>query len=84
MAGATRKYGIAFFDFGDPLNSRINAQLEVDRFVLIDEQLFGLYSIFGDGVISGWTHQARERLGRGRIPRCCDYQVSRLRDGLSG
>jgi hypothetical protein len=63
MAGATRKYGIAFFDFGDPLNSRINAQLEVDRFVLIDEQLFGLYSIFGDGVISGWTIKPGSGLG---------------------
>jgi hypothetical protein len=55
MAGASPKYGIAFFDFGDQLNSRVNVQLEVDRFVLIDEQLFGLYSVFGDGVISGWN-----------------------------
>jgi hypothetical protein len=55
MAGATENYGFAIFNFGDPLDSVISAQMELDRFVLIDKQLFGLYSIFGDGVISGWS-----------------------------
>jgi len=26
----------------------------VDRFLFIDKQIYGLYSIFGDGVITGW------------------------------
>jgi hypothetical protein len=55
MAGATPNYGWAYFDFGDALDSRINAQKEIDRFMLIDGQIFGLYSIFGNGVVSGWV-----------------------------
>lgn len=52
--GYTENFNIAFFDFGDKLDSQINVQKEIDRFVLIDKQLFGLYSIFGNGVVSGW------------------------------
>ena len=52
--GQTKNYGISFFDFGDQLDSRINVEKEIDRFVLIDKQLYGLYNIFGNGVISGW------------------------------
>lgn len=54
MAGATQNYGLAFFDFGDRLDSQVNVQLEVNRFTLIDKQLYGLFSVFGNGVISGW------------------------------
>lgn len=55
--GQTRYFGLAFFDFGDQLDSRINVQKEIDRFVIIDKQLYGLYKVFGNGVISGWTVQ---------------------------
>ncbi len=54
MAGATDFFGLAFFDHGDAIDSKPNVQKEIDRFVLIDKQLFGLYSVFGNGVISGW------------------------------
>ena len=55
--GQTRYYGISFFDFGDDLNTPLNAQKEIDRFVLIDKQIYGLYNVFGNGVISGWDVQ---------------------------
>ena len=55
MPGFTPNYNLAYFDFGDELDTTINAQLESDRFVTIDRQLYGLYNVFGDGVISGWT-----------------------------
>ena len=55
MAGATRYYSLAFFDFGDQLDAPLNVQKEIDRFVIIDKQIYGLYSIFGNGVINGWT-----------------------------
>lgn len=53
--GQTRYYNLAFFDFGDRLNSGINVRKEIDRFVVIDKQLFGMYNIFGNGVIDGFT-----------------------------
>ncbi len=53
--GTTRYYNLAFFDFGDQLDSQLNIDKEIDRFVLIDKQLFGLYNIFGNGVIEGWS-----------------------------
>ncbi|MBT7350658.1 hypothetical protein HN803_07815, partial [candidate division WWE3 bacterium] len=55
MPGFTPYYNLAYFDFGDELDTTINAQLESDRFVTIDRQLYGLYNVFGDGIISGWT-----------------------------
>lgn len=54
MAAATDNFLIAFFDFGDTLESPLNVQKEVDRFTLIDRQLFAMASIFGNGVIDGW------------------------------
>ncbi len=54
MSGQTPLYGMAFFDFRDRLDLGINVRKEIDRFLLIDKQLYGLYSIFGDGIISGW------------------------------
>ena len=54
MAGFTPNYNMAYFDFGDVLNDPINTAREVDRFLFIDKQIYGLYSIFGNGVISGW------------------------------
>ncbi len=53
--GQTRYYGLAFFDFGDQLDTSINVQKEIDRFVVIDKQIYGLYRVFGNGVISGWN-----------------------------
>jgi len=52
--GTTANYNMAFFDFGDELDTSLNVQKEIDRFVLIDKQLFGLYNILGNGVVSGW------------------------------
>ena len=54
MASFTDNYWMAYFDAGDKLDDQINVELETDRFVFIDKQLYGLYSVFGDGVISGW------------------------------
>ena len=53
--GQTRYYDLAFFDFGDRLNAAISVQKEIDRFVVIDKQLYGMYRIFGNGVISGFS-----------------------------
>ena len=53
--GTTKYFSLAFFDFGDQLDSALNVSKEIDRFVLIDKQLYGLYSIFGNGVIEGWS-----------------------------
>lgn len=55
MSGQTPNYGLSFFDFRDQLDLPINVRKEIDRFLLIDKQLFGLYSIFGNGVVQGWT-----------------------------
>jgi len=54
MASSSPFYGMAMFDFGDELDAPLNVQKEIDRFLLIDKQLFGLYSVFGNGVIDGW------------------------------
>ncbi|KKK94610.1 hypothetical protein LCGC14_2681100, partial [marine sediment metagenome] len=53
--GQTKYYDLAFFDFGDRLNAAISVQKEIDRFVVIDKQLYGMYRIFGNGVISGFS-----------------------------
>lgn len=55
MAGSTRYYGLGYFDFGDPLGTDFSGQVEIDRWVLVDKQLYGLMSIFGNGVINGWN-----------------------------
>lgn len=54
MAGFTPKYQMAYFDFADKLAASVNVQKEIERFVFIDKQLYGLYNVFGNGVISGW------------------------------
>ena len=53
--GQTRYFNLAFFDFGDNLSEPINVQKEIDRFVVIDKQIYGMYRIFGNGVIDGFT-----------------------------
>ena len=52
--GFTPNLGLSYFDFGDRLDAAINVQKEIDRFLLIDKELFGLYNVVGNGVISGW------------------------------
>jgi hypothetical protein len=53
--GQTKYYDLAYFDFGDRLNESINVQKEINRFVVIDKQLYGMYVIFGNGVIEGFN-----------------------------
>lgn len=67
MASLTPFYGLAYFTYGDDLGEGINVQREIDRFLVIDKQLYGLYSVFGDGVISGWNVVARENNGNTSI-----------------
>ncbi len=55
MPGYSPFYDLAFFDFGDVLNTPPNIRHEINRFLLIDKQLYGLYRVIGDGAISGWT-----------------------------
>lgn len=54
MPSYTPYYNLAYFDFGDRLNTPTNVQAEIDRFFMIDKQIYGLYSVFGNGVVSGW------------------------------
>ena len=67
MAGSTPFYGLAYFTYGDDLGDGINVQKEIDRFLVIDKQLYGLYSVFGNGVISGWTITERDNIGSNTI-----------------
>tara|TARA_B100000614_G_scaffold262909_1_gene300831 strand:+ start:315691 stop:319212 length:3522 start_codon:yes stop_codon:yes gene_type:complete len=60
MAGQTPFYGLTFFDFRDRFDLPINVRKEIERFLLIDKQLYGLYTIFGNGVIRGWNLQEPE------------------------
>ncbi len=60
MPSSTTYYGLGFFDFGDPLGTDFAGQIEVDRFVFIDKQLYGLMTIFGNGVLSGWEASTEE------------------------
>jgi hypothetical protein len=53
MAGRTPNFGLGYFDFKDSLDSSLSVDLEVNRFSTIDSQLFGLYSIFGNGIVEG-------------------------------
>jgi len=55
MAGFTEFFNLAYFDFGDYLNEPFNVEREIDRFLLIDKQIYGLYTIFGNGVVNGWN-----------------------------
>ena len=67
MAGSTPYFGLSYFDFRDRLDSGINVRKEIDRFLLIDKQLYGIYSIFGDGVISGWEVSSVPQTTQGTI-----------------
>ncbi len=54
MAHRTLNFGFAYYDLGDDLADLANAQIDMERFVILDQQLYGLYSIFGSGTVSGW------------------------------
>lgn len=54
MATKTENYNLGIFDYNDNLSTPSNIQIEKHRFLRIDTQLYGLYNIFGNGVISGW------------------------------
>jgi hypothetical protein len=58
MSGNTAFYGLTYFTYGDDLDDGMNIAKERDRFVFIDKQIYGLYNIFGDGVIDGWSISA--------------------------
>lgn len=54
MASVTTFYRIPYFDNMDRLQSLRTTQKETDRFMFLDAQIHGMYSVFGDGVITGW------------------------------
>lgn len=54
MAGKTKHFGLGYFDFKDRLDTSVSVKLERDRFLTIDDQLFGLYSVFGNGIVRGF------------------------------
>lgn len=58
MPGSTPYFGLSYFTFRDRLDSGVNIQKEIDRFLLIDKQLYGLYAVFGNGIIEGWDVSA--------------------------
>lgn len=62
MASFTKHFGLGYFDFGNPLGTDFAGQIEIDRFVTIDKILFGLMSIFGNGVVQGWQVSISEAL----------------------
>ena len=47
----TNKYNFGYFENGD----FTSAIVEMQRWETIDTQLFALYQIMGNGVISGWN-----------------------------
>jgi hypothetical protein len=53
MSGKTPNFGLGYFDFKDAMDSSLSVKLEVERFLTIDSQLSGLYSIFGNGIVNG-------------------------------
>lgn len=55
MAGRTPYYGLGYFDFRDRLDAAVSVRLEQERFLTIDRQIFGMYSLFGNGVVSGMS-----------------------------
>jgi hypothetical protein len=54
MPSSTKHYGLGYFDFNDNLGMDFAEEIEVSRFIFIDKQIYGLMSIFGNGVLSGW------------------------------
>ncbi|MFA7219212.1 MAG: hypothetical protein WC119_01750 [Synergistaceae bacterium] len=59
MSKRTNRYGMVYFEQGD----LTSAQYEMQRWETIDAQLAALFSIMGNGVISGWNILAIENGG---------------------
>lgn len=53
MSSKTPYLGLGYFDYRDRLDASMSVRIEAERFNLIDRQIYGLFSIFGDGVVSG-------------------------------
>lgn len=53
MASKTPYLGLGYFDYRDRLDASMSVRIEAERFNLIDRQIYGLFSIFGDGIVSG-------------------------------
>jgi len=51
MSKRTNKYGLTYFEQGDITN----AQYELQRWETLDAQLEALFSIMGNGVLTGWN-----------------------------
>lgn len=47
MAGRTQYYGLGYFDYRDRVDSAGGVRLEQERFLTIDRQIFGMYSLLG-------------------------------------
>lgn len=60
MASKTSYLGLGYFDYKDRLDTSISARVEAERFNIIDRQLYGLFSIFGDGVVRGMQAVVRQ------------------------
>jgi hypothetical protein len=58
VAGRTPYYGLGYFDFRDRLDAAVSVQLEQERFLTIDRQIFGMYAVFGNGVVTGLSVSA--------------------------
>lgn len=60
MASKTSYLGLGYFDYKDRLDTSISARVEAERFNIIDRQLYGLFSIFGDGIVKGMQAVVRQ------------------------
>lgn len=54
----TEKFGLAYFEYND-VTDPVN---EIQRWVTLDAQLYAVFSIMGNGVISGWNILAGDGL----------------------
>lgn len=55
MSSKTNYYGMVYFDLGDALDSDFSDSAEINRWTFVDSQLYGLMSVFGNGVVQGWN-----------------------------
>lgn len=62
MPSETLHFGLGFFDFGNNLRSDFSQKVEIDRWVLVDKQLYGLLRTIGNGVLEGWKVTAQNNL----------------------
>jgi hypothetical protein len=60
MASKTSYLGLGYFDYRDRLDTSMSVRVEAERFNIIDRQLYGILSIFGDGVVTGMQAVIRQ------------------------